>query len=437
MGEDSNAATVNGKIVIGLDTDNGMLLPYAGHELFHLLKNNNGSKNMAKELQSFIIDTLKSDAGYDYDTRFNELQESYNFKGTEAEITEQINEEIAGNACFTVLSQENNFTRLVKQNKSLAQRVKDFFADFVKRIEERLVRLSSINPEYHSLENKRKTQQKILEMFEKCLENSNINNIKSTGIKFSKKIEDYSYNEKKIIEGYLEAIDFDILNFYDNAVNNISQNPKLKIGKVTPQIRNEIFETLGVDTLNWDIKIEDRIAKHINREHGINGKKDHSMANSNDIARMKFIIENHDYYGAPITTNAYKINVNGHNKNASTITFAKKINGTYYLVMAVPNNKTLWIVTVFLNKKIEAAQFRNASNETLRHTSKNVAASTSINSISKSNENVKFSLKESVEQKKDLVAVHNLSEEKMLKSLSLGGLPMPSIAIAKAKSYII
>ncbi|MGN1432876.1 MAG: hypothetical protein ACI4XI_04150 [Ruminococcus sp.] len=62
--------------------------------------------------------------------------------------------------------------------------------------------------------------------------------------------------------------------------------------------------------------------------------------------------------------------------------------------------------------------------------------STTTNSkiiISNSNENVKFSLREPVEQKKDLVAVHNLSEEKMMKSLSLGGLPMPSIAIAKAK----
>lgn len=46
---------------------------------------------------------------------------------------------------------------------------------------------------------------------------------------------------------------------------------------------------------------------------------------------------------------------------------------------------------------------------------------------------VKFSLRENVEETKDLVAVHNLSAEKLLKSLNLGGLPMPSIAIMKAK----
>lgn len=46
---------------------------------------------------------------------------------------------------------------------------------------------------------------------------------------------------------------------------------------------------------------------------------------------------------------------------------------------------------------------------------------------------IRFSLSKPVEQTKNLVAVHNLTEEKLNKSLNLGGLPMPSIAIARAK----
>lgn len=49
------------------------------------------------------------------------------------------------------------------------------------------------------------------------------------------------------------------------------------------------------------------------------------------------------------------------------------------------------------------------------------------------NESKSFSLKQPVEETKDLVAVHNLWEEKLLKTLKLGGLPMPSIAIVRAK----
>ena len=45
-----------------------------------------------------------------------------------------------------------------------------------------------------------------------------------------------------------------------------------------------------------------------------------------------------------------------------------------------------------------------------------------------------FSLRENVEETKELIAVHNLTESELLKSIQLGGLPMPSIAIIKAKN---
>ena len=54
--------------------------------------------------------------------------------------------------------------------------------------------------------------------------------------------------------------------------------------------------------------------------------------------------------------------------------------------------------------------------------------------IAPSDGSVKFSLRENVEQTKDLVAVHNLTEENLLDALNLGGLPSPSIAIVKAKN---
>lgn len=49
------------------------------------------------------------------------------------------------------------------------------------------------------------------------------------------------------------------------------------------------------------------------------------------------------------------------------------------------------------------------------------------------NPDIRFSLKSPVEETRDLIAVHNLSEENLQKSLKLGGLPAPSIAIARAE----
>lgn len=42
---------------------------------------------------------------------------------------------------------------------------------------------------------------------------------------------------------------------------------------------------------------------------------------------------------------------------------------------------------------------------------------------------IRFSMKSPVEQKRDLIALHNLDESKLMKSLDLGGFPMPSVAV--------
>ena len=51
-----------------------------------------------------------------------------------------------------------------------------------------------------------------------------------------------------------------------------------------------------------------------------------------------------------------------------------------------------------------------------------------------SDPDIRFSLSKPVEETKDLMAIHNLKSEELLKSLDLGGLPMPSLAIIKAEA---
>ena len=46
---------------------------------------------------------------------------------------------------------------------------------------------------------------------------------------------------------------------------------------------------------------------------------------------------------------------------------------------------------------------------------------------------VRFSLSKTVEETKDLIAIHNLSASELTKALALGGMPMPSIAVLKAQ----
>lgn len=85
-----------------------------------------------------------------------------------------------------MLSNEDNFTALVKQNRSLAEKVRDFFADFIEKIKNALTRLAKNNAEYRALQNDTEAKEKILAMFNKALESSNTNLNKSNEVKFSK-----------------------------------------------------------------------------------------------------------------------------------------------------------------------------------------------------------------------------------------------------------
>lgn len=58
-------------------------------------------------------------------------------------------------------------------------------------------------------------------------------------------------------------------------------------------------------------------------------------------------------------------------------------------------------------------------------------ASTDSISTSSGKVNEKFSLKKPLEETKDLLALHNLTEKNLLDAVKLGGLPMPSIAVVK------
>ena len=81
------------------------------------------------------------------------------------------------------------------------------------------------------------------------------------------------------------------------------------------------------------------------------------------------------------------------------------------------------------NKSVKAS----AAQQPNQKVGVNKAANASKGSISKSYQNVKkFSMEAPIEQKKNLIALHNLDETKLLKTLKLGGFPMPSIAITKS-----
>lgn len=101
-------------------------------------------------------------------------------------------------------------------------------------------------------------------------------------------------------------------------------------------------------------------------------------------------------------------------------------------------NKAVWrgfsYVTFNSNQAKNVDNVNPTVNPDIRYSHRSSDVGLEKNAIKNWNdESVKFSLRSSVEETKGLVAVHNMTVDELQKSLQLGGLPMPSIAIIKAK----
>ena len=81
-----------------------------------------------------------------------------------------------------------------------------------------------------------------------------------------------------------------------------------------------------------------------------------------------------------------------------------------------------------VTEDISSSYGENPKSTFLRTSSNNSIPQTS------KKDNEKFSLKEPVEERGNLIAVHNIKESELMKTFKLGGFPMPSIAIVDGKS---
>lgn len=455
----ANGFYKNGKIVLALNADGGMMSAYFGHELFHDLKVN--SKKQAQKLQDFVIDYLKGRADYDYNARVDEIIELNKFTGTREQQVAQANEEIAANACFTVFSEQKNFERLVQQDKPLAQKVRDFFAEFIEKIKNALDSIYDRNAEYRALQNEEKAQEKILAMFDACLKASDMSVLDSNeNVKFSlKETFDSNYdldaNIKKV-SNMSPVADLSGNEFAKGNVNLITQ-----VTEYFKSIGNKVNSKYGTVTLN-------RTGVKSSVSHGIGRNKAIAFKAVPDVIKNGEIIDYQQNYkkrgydsavfAAPITINnqpyfvaaVVRVEADNNSYYLHELAITKKEDATPFKTgtdqVGTPSGETSSIYSLLnklqnVNKNRSLATTPSGANS-FSQTSKTLSGITSIDNVpqndtvvnnSNMQEEPKFSLKEPVEETRDLIAVHNTSEDKLIKTLELGGFPMPSIAIMKSK----
>lgn len=181
-----------------------------------------------------------------------------------------------------------------------------------------------------------------------------------TGISFDKDISNYPYNMQTVIKGYLAAVDQDILAFVEEVRDGTAwKGKKIQVGTVSERMANDIRRLSGVAMPEGcDILLNTSALEHIERRHGKYGKRDTTMANDADIARINFVIQNYDSIKLGAKPNREYKNADG--SHAKTVVLSKKINGTYFVVEAVPDTGKIGIVSAYMNKN-GAAQVPNGN----------------------------------------------------------------------------
>ena len=147
--------------------------------------------------------------------------------------------------------------------------------------------------------------------------------------------------------------------------------------------RNKFADIVGLDKVGSKVVIDTNAVNHIDNRHGVNGQQDHSMSNIEDIARIKYVLDNYDE--AIYNGDKSKGYVVSNGKPAPNLILSKKVDNHYYVIEAMCDGKSdkNYIVSAFINKnKIEPQQSsmaKSAQGTNGRDTAKPLVTDSSIN----------------------------------------------------------
>ena len=113
--------------------------------------------------------------------------------------------------------------------------------------------------------------------------------------------------------------------------------------RTSTRMQKAVQHLIGVDVSDYSIVIDSTHLRHIYTEHGPEGRADHSLANAEDVARMKFVLDSPDTVSLGLTTGgevreAKDLN-NADGTKAKTLLVRRQVNGNFYVSEAVVDSK--------------------------------------------------------------------------------------------------
>lgn len=157
--------------------------------------------------------------------------------------------------------------------------------------------------------------------------------------------------EQRIIEEFRASVDPGLVAYYEAVQEGRSDGKPYVIAPVTQRAASEMQRLTGKEVYGNHIVLDENGAAHIDKRHGKNGAADSSMANAEDVGRIRYVLDNYDgVYLSEEKATGYS---GKDGKPAPKVVFYKKINGTYYVVEAVSDAKTKrnYVVSAYMNQK--------------------------------------------------------------------------------------
>lgn len=239
--------------------------------------------------------------------------------------------------------------------------------------------------------------------------NAQVNNTASTGETESTIVNTdprvHTPQEQAVISEYQDSTDESLKETFESYLNNPSQSfSRYNISNVSERQATDASRLLGGNYNGYKNAINSNGIIHILNEHGPTGTTDHSLSDLNDAARIGFVLDNYDNVdaveyesGDPDYSREFRTS---DNRPAPMLKFSKKVNGTYYVIEAIPEAKykKFWVVSAYMQTADGGTQAPNANGP--RNTpNASLASSPSAieNSIPQTGQNVNTQANENVE----------------------------------------
>lgn len=395
----------SGRIYIAADAQDGAFAYVAMHELAHSVRA--ASESDYNVLQTTVFDALTKD-GQNVDDLVKYQMDTFGYSEDVAR------EEVVANSAATVLTDEEFVRNLYNNEHSLFEQIRKFFKELADTFKQLTQSASWSQDAALTPENVRA----IAEVFDRVAADTSGYEAQSNRLRYAIKYDadnrPYVVIEEDILKGvpkdeWLKTVRNAIRSRYSDGIvvgNRVVQVSRKTANEMTYSQYAKYLRLNNPDVFEAKLRATNNIDEVLvaSRDY-VNEKPAHARNDGiQQFARGNVLLR--------IGKSDYEADV----------IVATRIDNTLLLYDMLDFRKSE------INEKKKMQQSAQSSKDDI---GRSVASSTD-NSVTDASDVVKFSAKDPVEKKGTLLAIHNLTEEKLKKFLALGGAPMPSIAVTRS-----